>query len=234
MNSDDITFICSFCGKVCKNANAHRNHERLCKQNPNRQQTTYEKYGEIPGFNNKGRKAWNAGLTADTNESMAQIKQVMKDKYRAGELFVPQPMLDPEIRAKHKASMKKAYSNYTKRTPGKFKYGWFKEIWCDSSWELAYLLYCLDHNITIQRNTEGFPYIWQGSVHRYFPDFYLPDTNTYVEIKGYKSERDVEKIAQFDKLLLVIEAKSMQPILEYVQQKYGKDFTVLYEKSAVK
>lgn len=34
---------CQFCGKICKNDNSLRNHERLCKLNPNRQLTTYEK-----------------------------------------------------------------------------------------------------------------------------------------------------------------------------------------------
>jgi hypothetical protein len=27
---------CSFCGKLCKNANSLRNHERLCIENPER------------------------------------------------------------------------------------------------------------------------------------------------------------------------------------------------------
>ena len=34
---------CIFCGKTCKNNNSLRNHERLCKNNPNRQLTSYEK-----------------------------------------------------------------------------------------------------------------------------------------------------------------------------------------------
>ena len=34
---------CQFCGKICKNHNSLRNHERLCKLNPDRQLTTYEK-----------------------------------------------------------------------------------------------------------------------------------------------------------------------------------------------
>ena len=29
--------ICKFCSKECKNQNSLRNHERLCKENPNRQ-----------------------------------------------------------------------------------------------------------------------------------------------------------------------------------------------------
>ena len=30
-------FICKYCGKECINTNSLRNHERLCKENPNRQ-----------------------------------------------------------------------------------------------------------------------------------------------------------------------------------------------------
>ena len=229
MTIDSLSFICSFCGKVCKNANSLRNHERLCKANPNRQLTSFEKHGAILGFNNKGRSAWNKGLTAADNKSLAKASETLKARYASGELVAKNPMNDPEARKKHKQAMKKANANYTRRTPGKFKYGWFNGIWCDSSWELAYLLYCIDHNISIERNKKGFSYIWQDSVHSYFPDFYLPATNQYVEIKGYKSNKDEEKIIQFKETLIVIGAAEIQPILDYVQQKYGKDFTRLYE-----
>lgn len=32
--------LCKFCNKSCKNDNSLRNHERLCKQNPSRQEST--------------------------------------------------------------------------------------------------------------------------------------------------------------------------------------------------
>ena len=35
--------LCTYCKKECKNPNSLRNHERLCKLNPDRQLTTYEK-----------------------------------------------------------------------------------------------------------------------------------------------------------------------------------------------
>lgn len=35
--------FCRFCKKECKNDNSLRNHERLCKLNPDRQLTSYEK-----------------------------------------------------------------------------------------------------------------------------------------------------------------------------------------------
>lgn len=34
--------ICKFCGKECKNPNSLRNHERLCKSNPNHQISSME------------------------------------------------------------------------------------------------------------------------------------------------------------------------------------------------
>lgn len=224
-------FICNFCGKVCKNANSLRNHERLCKLNPQRQLTTYEKYGAIPGFNSAGCTPWNKGQTAATNASIAKISKTLHSRYEAGEIVAYQPMNDPEVRAKHKASMKKAYSNYTKRTPGKFKYGWYNGVWCDSSWELAYLLYCQNNNINVVRNTLGFSYFWQGSVHKYFPDFYLPDEGVYIEIKGHKTERDEAKIAQFAEKLLVLESLEMKPILKEVETVFGKQFTALYDQN---
>jgi hypothetical protein len=38
-----------------------------------------------------------------------------------------------------------------------------------------------------------------GKSHRYFPDFYLPETEEYIEIKGYKTERDEAKWKYFPK-----------------------------------
>lgn len=61
---------CQFCGKECKNRNSLCNHERLCKENPNRQNTVIE------GFNNFGRTPWNKGLTKETDSRvLKQSKQ---------------------------------------------------------------------------------------------------------------------------------------------------------------
>ena len=32
-----MEYICRYCGRICKNDNSLRNHERLCKENPDRQ-----------------------------------------------------------------------------------------------------------------------------------------------------------------------------------------------------
>lgn len=38
--------VCKHCGRVCKNGNSLRNHERLCKQNPNHQENSWVKYNQ--------------------------------------------------------------------------------------------------------------------------------------------------------------------------------------------
>ena len=43
-----MEYICKFCGKQCKNSNSLRNHERLCKENPDRQPVTGGNHGHMP------------------------------------------------------------------------------------------------------------------------------------------------------------------------------------------
>ena len=80
------------------------------------------------------------------------------------------------------------------RSPGGYrqgsglgKKGWYKGIFCDSSWEFAYVLYCEIHSISIKRNLEKFPYEFEGKTYMYLPDFIAEDE--FVEIKGYMTER---------------------------------------------
>ena len=223
LDHDDL--FCKFCGKECKNKKSLVQHEIRCHKNASR-------INVKPSYGMKGKTAWNKGLTKETDERVKQSSETYHKNHELG-LHNPSfnPMSVPEIRKKHKLSMKKAYSNYTRRTPGKFKYGYYKGVWCDSSWELAYLVYALEHGSNIIRNKEGFKYIWKGDYHTYFPDFYNPESNTYIEIKGYKSDRDIAKISQFKNKLILIEKTDIAPILDYVEDKYGKNFPEsLYDK----
>lgn len=116
---------------------------------------------------------------------------------------------------------------------GKGLRGYYKGFYCQSSWELAYVIYQLEHNIDIKRNTKGFKYILDGIERSYFPDFYDVAANTYIEIKGYYDRKTKEKEKQFPKneKLIIFREKEMKPILDYVISKYGKDFTKLYIKN---
>jgi hypothetical protein len=111
---------------------------------------------------------------------------------------------------------------------GRGKQGWYKGYYCQSSWELAWVLYSLDHGIKFIRNNVGFQYEYEGAIHRYFPDFILED-GSYVEVKGYNSKQWEEKKRQFPHKLLTIGKKEIKLYLSYVIQNYGKDFIRLYE-----
>lgn len=82
-----------------------------------------------------------------------------------------------------------------RRGAGRGKSGYYKGFWCDSTYELAYIVYCRHHNIDIDRNTESFPYFdpKRNQTFLYYPDF-LVNKERLVEIKGYKSYLDELKL----------------------------------------
>lgn len=54
----------------------------------------------------------------------------------------------------------------------------------DGTWELKFAQWCDANAVHWERNTRSFPYCFERS-RQYTPDFYLPDANCYVEIKGW-------------------------------------------------
>lgn len=128
----------------------------------------------------------------------------------------------------HKDCWLKA-SGGVRKGSSRSKHGWYKDYWCDSSYELAFVIYCLEHNINIKRNTEGFEYEFKGKKSKYYPDFLV--NNEYVEIKNYKSELTDAKISQFPHEIQVLYKNLMKiSVLPYTISKYGKNFVSLYEK----
>jgi len=112
---------------------------------------------------------------------------------------------------------------------GKGKRGYYKGYYCQSSWELAYVIYCLEHGINVERCERGFKYTFEGKERTYYPDFYLPVTDTYIEVKGYYDAKSKAKKEQFVGNLLILQKREMKPILNYVIEKYGKNFVDMYE-----
>ena len=125
------------------------------------------------------------------------------------------------------SSANKGKTGGLRKGGGKSKHGWYKGYWCDSSWELAFVIYNLEHNIQFKRNTEGFEYEYEGEVHHYYPDFIIKEM--YYEIKGYDSKQNKIKHSTFKKPLTVLKKEEMKAYIEYVEFKYGKDFIRLYE-----
>jgi len=87
------------------------------------------------------------------------------------------------------------------------KYG----IKFQGNWEVLFYEFCLDNRIECIRNYSSFSYMFDKE-RSYYPDFYLPEFDAYVEIKGYKTERDVAKWSYFPKNLVVIQKNEIQLI----------------------
>jgi hypothetical protein len=113
---------------------------------------------------------------------------------------------------------------------GRSKSGWYNGIYCNSSYELAWVLWSLKNNIRFSRNTKGFDYINSSqTTSKYYPDFFLIDENQYIEIKGYKEKEFDNKIKCFPYSIQIIDKSKILPILIWVKQTYGNDFLKLYE-----
>ena len=111
---------------------------------------------------------------------------------------------------------------------GRGKSGWYTGIYCDSSWELAFVIYHLDNNLNISRCKEKRYYIFENKKHIYYPDF-VTDAGI-IEIKGYYTEQVKAKQKQNEDII-IIDKIGITPYLEYVELHYGKDFTYLYDDS---
>ena len=111
-----------------------------------------------------------------------------------------------------------------------YKHGHYKGIQCDSSWELAFLVFNIENNIPIKRADIRYSYVYEGKQHTYYPDFIVGDT--IVEIKNYWTPQVQSKIDQLPEGVSykILYRKDMTQYLTYCSSKYGKKFwEVLYE-----
>lgn len=115
---------------------------------------------------------------------------------------------------------------------GRSKSGWYKGIYCGSTWELAFLVWALDHDLPVVRCTNKFPYVFEKQLRSYLPDFVI--NNFFIEIKGYDTHQTNSKIEQFPESLIVLRKEDLQPIFNYAISQYGKNYFELYEGNPYK
>ena len=118
-----------------------------------------------------------------------------------------------------------------KKGSSRGKTGYYKNIWCDSTYELAYVIYCLDHNISIERNMDFWEYNFEDKTRKYYPDFIINkglDNESLVEIKGLSRNVDLIKIQAVDKPIIYLDKLKLKHIFEYVENKTNIKITRLY------
>lgn len=180
------------------------------------------------GYNTKNRVVWNKGLTKESSEIVNRIAITNKNNYASG-IVVPHSLgrkISDVTRDKIRNNPK--CGGY-KKGSGRGKSGWYKGYWCDSTYELCWLIYQLDNNVIPIRNKIGFSYIYNSREYKYYPDFII--NNVFYEIKGYETEKDLFKYkAITDRKLIVLKKPDLMHIFEYVNKKYTRNYITLYDK----
>lgn len=162
-------YICKYCNKICKNANSLRNHERLCKLNPNKDdrclKILYENREKGKCKPRKGHKAWNKGLTKNNDLRVAKYTQTRHEHYLNGTLSESAYKHYQTIETRKQISIvqKENYKNISRYTTVREKrksYAeqYFNEIFTDAE--------------------------KQYHVDRYFLDYAWADIKVYIEVDG--------------------------------------------------
>jgi len=113
---------------------------------------------------------------------------------------------------------------------GRSKHGYYKGIYCASTYELCWVIYNLDHRIKFSR----FPGYLQRNNIKYYPDFLLDGEKTIVETKGYELKDAVDiktKLAEsFGYKVIVLRKDDLSGMFEYVKNKFKTNaFYTLYD-----
>ena len=196
-------FICKYCGRACKNKNSLAQHEIRCKENPLRISLDYLKQRDQSQVkrnpSNHFIKAKKLGLPTPivSEETRLKISKVWKGRKHS-----------EESRRKISEGMQKTVrlhpdSYSSSNVNGRVKKVVYKDITLDSQWEVDFAIWLDQNEIIWERPNKGFEYDYKGKKHIYYPDFYLPQLNIYVEVKGYKREKDEYKWKSLNNLIVV-------------------------------
>lgn len=179
---ENITFVCKFCGSERKNGNSLRNHERLCKENPNRQISALMKY------DGRGHKGHNQYTKArDLGLPKPEMSVETKKKISESRLGQKNSAKRPEVRKKISESVKRWCAEHPNEVPYR-KYHSSKE-----SYPERYFREVLE-NFKINFSQEY-------SVSRYSLDFAFPEKKLYFEVDGKQHENMKEHDAIRTKFL---------------------------------
>lgn len=193
------------------------------------------KFIELTGLKPKGNRTLKRNSNTQKGKTYEELygeerAKLMKEKMskkRLEKYFDGRgatPEREEERKRKISETMKKNKKSGGRRDgSGRGVKSWYESpiagrVFLDSSWELAYAKYLDENNIKWKRNWIKFPYHVDETVHYYIPDFFLIDENCFVEIKGYKTDRDDLKWKEFPYVLKVLMFKELTDLGIYVKK----------------
>lgn len=112
------------------------------------------------------------------------------------------------------------------------KKGYYKGFHCDSRFELAFLIFHLDHGHNVEKCNKTLNYIFEGKSLQYTPDFIVDDV--LIEIKGYLDPKSQAKQNQHPEVRM-LNGHDIKHMIEYVQTTYNvKDVMSMYDGSGLR
>jgi hypothetical protein len=113
---------------------------------------------------------------------------------------------------------------------GRSKSGYYKGIYCQSTYELCWAIWALDNGIKFTR----FKGMLEGDGIRYLPDFILADNKTIIELKGYEHDETVNKKTHLAEslgyIVNILRKQDLTHIFNYVKNTYHTSkFETLYD-----
>lgn len=134
---------------------------------------------------------WSKGLTKESDSRIKNHSETLKRRFESGEL---QPsMLGKKLTKDHKENISLGRIKYLENNSNSTE--WYsisngkKEIKVQGTWELKVAEWLNSNNIYWIRKRIQF----KGH-RRYTPDFYLPNYDIWLEVKGYMKDQDVYKM----------------------------------------
>lgn len=176
--------ICQHCNKECKNCNSLRNHERLCPENKSREYVSHT----------LGKTPWNKGKSKDNDPIVAQYAASIKENYVTGKVSLTGGATWSKSK-RSEVAKSNGFGGYRSNAGRSQKYNVLDSFGNKVTLQSSYELLCseiLDRLRIIWIRPKALKY--NGK--RYFPDFYLPDYDLYLDPKNdYLAKLDEQKIA---------------------------------------
>lgn len=201
---DDNT-QCPHCNKIYKSKRALKSHEKYCHNNKDR----VKKRGC-----NQYIKAKELGLPPPT------ISEDTRKKISENSKISNANRWTPEERKKQSQIMKKTVQKYPEsysknNVSGRVKMYEYNNTKLKGKWELDVAIWLDFNNIKWTNDVTPKQYYWNNDYHLYFVDFYIPDYDISIEVKGYKTERDEMKWKYFKDPLVIIDKNIYKNIKTY-------------------
>ena len=158
-----------------------------------------------------------------------KVGETLKRKHKTGELVYKAHSQSEETRKKISEGRIKYLENHNNYGLRWYNVGGIK---VQGTWEKKFAEFLLSKNIIFERRKIKFL-----KTHRYTPDFYCPEQNTYFEVKGFRRDRDIYKmylvLEEHPDLHIKMIEKEQLKNLEKIDIFKLPDFQELYHKEDI-